>query len=41
MKLGCPFSVKHRKGQEEKGFLVPLLYIRPTNWHMWAIVGPG
>ena len=29
MTLICPFWVKHRKGQEEKVFLVPFLYMRP------------
>ena len=31
--LFCPFWVKHRKGQEEKVFLVPFLYMRPPSSH--------
>ena len=33
--LICPFWVKHKKGQEEKVFLVP--YMRPPSSHMWAL----
>ena len=29
--LFCPFWVKHKKGQEEKVFLVPFLYMRPPS----------
>ena len=36
--LICPFWVKHRKGQEEKVFLVPFLYMRPPSSHTWALV---
>ena len=31
--LFCPFWVKHKKGQEEKLFLVPFLYMRPPCAH--------
>ena len=35
--LICPFWVKHKKGQEEKVFLVPFLYMRPPSSHTsWA-----
>ena len=33
----CPFWVKHSRGQEEKVFLVPFLYIRPPSSHTWAL----
>ena len=36
--LLCPFWVKHRKGQEEKVFLVPSLYMRPPSSHTWALL---
>ena len=36
--LICPFWVKHRKGQEEKVFLVPFLYLRPPSPHTWALL---
>ena len=36
--LFCPFWVKHKRGQEEKVFLVPFLYMRPPNSHTWAVV---
>ena len=35
--LICPFWVKHRKGQEEKVFLVPFLYMRPPSSHTWTL----
>ena len=34
----CPFWVKHKKGQEEKVFLVPSLYMRPPTSHTWALL---
>ena len=34
----CPFWVKHKKGQEEKVFLVPFLYMRPPSSHTWAVL---
>ena len=34
----CPFWVKHKKGQEEKVFLVPFLYMRPRSSHTWALL---
>ena len=36
--LFCPFLVKDRKGQEEKVFLVPFLYMRPPSSHTWALL---
>ena len=36
--LICPFWVKHRKGQEEKLFLVPFLNMRPPSSHTWALL---
>ena len=36
--LFCPFCVKHKKGQEEKVFLVPFPYMRPPSSHMWALM---
>ena len=36
--LICPFWVKHKKGQEEKVFLVPFLYMRPPGSHTWALL---
>ena len=36
--LFCPFWVKHKKGQEEKVFLVPLLYMQPPTSHTWALL---
>ena len=39
MTLFCPFWVKHKKGQEEKVFLVPFLYMRPPSSHTWALLG--
>ena len=36
--LFCPFWVKHRRGQEEKVFLVLFLYIRPPSSHTWALM---
>ena len=36
--LVCPFWVKHRKGQEEKVFLVPFLYMRPPSSQTWALL---
>ena len=36
--LICPFWVKHRKGQEEKVFLVLFLYMRPPSSHTWALL---
>ena len=36
--LICPFWVKHRKGQEEKVFLVPFLYMRPPSSHTSALL---
>ena len=36
--LICPFWVKHRKGQEEKVFLGPFLYMRPPSSHTWALL---
>ena len=38
LKLICPFWVKHKKGQEEKVFLVPFLYMRPPSSHTWALL---
>ena len=38
MTLVGPFWVKHRKGQQEKVFLVPFLYMRPPSSHMWALL---
>ena len=38
MTLICPFWVKHRKGQEDKVFLVPFLYMRPPSSHTWALL---
>ena len=35
--LICPFWVKHKKGQEEKVFLVPFLYMRHPGSHTWAL----
>ena len=36
--LICPFWAKHKKGQEEKVFLVPFLYMRPPSSHTWALL---
>ena len=36
--LVCPFWVKHRKGQEEKVFPVPFLYMRPPSSHTLALL---
>ena len=36
--LICPFWVKHKKGQEEKVFLVSFLYMRPPGSHTWALL---
>ena len=36
--LFCPFWVKHKKGQEEKVFLVPFLYMRPPSSDTWALL---
>ena len=36
--LFCPFWVNHRRGQEEKVFLVPFLYIRLPSSHTWAFM---
>ena len=36
--LLCPFWVIHNKGQEEKVFLVPFLYMRPLSSHTWALL---
>ena len=36
--LVCPFGVKHNKGQQEKVFLVPFLYMRPPSSHTWALL---
>ena len=36
--LLCPFWVKRKKGQEEKVFLVPFLYMRPPSSHTWALL---
>ena len=36
--LICPFWVKHKKGQEEKVFLVLFLYMRPPSSHTWALL---
>ena len=36
--LVCPFWVEHRKGQEEKVFLVPFLYMQPPSSHTWALL---
>ena len=33
-----PFWVKHKRGQEEKVFLVPFLYMRPPSLHTWALM---
>ena len=38
MTLFCPFWVKHKRGQEEKVFLVLFLYMRPPSLHTWALV---
>ena len=38
MTLICPFWAKHKKGQEEKVFLVPFLYMRPSSSHTWALL---
>ena len=34
--LFCAFWVKHTKGQKEKVFLIPFLYMRPPSSHTWA-----
>ena len=34
----CPLWVKHKKGQEEKVSLVPILCMRPTSSHTWALL---
>ena len=34
----CPFWVKHRKGQEEKMFLDPFLFMGPPSSHTWALL---
>ena len=36
--LICPFWVKHKKGQEEKVFLVLFVYMRPPSSHTWALL---
>ena len=36
--LLCPLWVKHKKGQEEKVFLVLFLYLRPPSSHTWAFL---
>ena len=36
--LFCPFWVHQKKGQEEKVFLVPNLYMRPPSSHTWALL---
>ena len=36
--LVCPFWLKHKKGQEEKAFLVPFLYMLPPSSHTWAFL---
>ena len=36
--LFCPFWVKHKKGQEEKVFLVLFLYMPPPTLHTWALL---
>ena len=36
MTLFCAFWVKHTKGQKEKVFLIPFLYMRPPSSHTWA-----
>ena len=36
--LVCPFWVKHRKRQEDKVFLAPLVYMRPPSFHTWALL---
>ena len=36
--LICPFWAKSKKGQEEKVFLVPFLYMRPPSSHTWALL---
>ena len=36
--LICPFWGRHKKGQEEKVFLVPFLYMRPPSSHTWALL---
>ena len=38
VRLICPFWVKHKKGQEEKVFLVPFLYMRPPSSHTWTLL---
>ena len=38
MTLISPFWVKHRKGQDEKVFLVSFLYMRPPSSHTWALL---
>ena len=34
----CPLWVKHKKGQEEGVFLVPIMYMQPPSSHKWALV---
>ena len=36
--LFCPFWVKYTKGQEEKVFPVPFVYMRPPSSHTWALL---
>ena len=36
--LFCPFWVIHKKGKEEKVFLVPFSYMRPPSSHTWALL---
>ena len=36
--LFCPFWVKYKKGQKEKMFLVPLMYMWPPNWQTRALL---
>ena len=38
--LICPFWAKHKKGQEEKVFLVPFVYMRPPSSHTLASSAP-
>ena len=30
--------MKHKRGQEEKVFVIPLLYMRPPSLHTWALM---
>ena len=36
--LICPFWAKHKKGQGEKVFLVPFVYMQPPSSHTWALL---